>query len=111
VNLARNVGGAVGISLAQTLISRRAQFHHARLVEHVTAPSLRRALGGAAQLLGREAGAARRALAAVYGLVAREAATLAFIDTLYVLSLACLCVTPLVLLMRRPPAGAAPAMH
>jgi DHA2 family multidrug resistance protein len=98
-NLARNIGGAVGISLAQTLIARRMQLHQSRLVEHVTAysPALR--------------AAGRRTLALVYGLVQQQAATLAFIDTLWLLSMLCFCMVPIAFLMRRPPPGATPAMH
>ncbi len=115
-NLARNVGGAVGISLAQTLLARRAQFHQSRLVEHVTpySPSLRRALGGLGQLLvhrGTAGGiATRRAFATVYGAVLQQASTLAFIDTLWVLAIACLCMTPLALAMKKPKPGMA-MMH
>ena len=35
INLARNFGGSIGISFASTLVTRRAQFHQSRLVEHL----------------------------------------------------------------------------
>jgi DHA2 family multidrug resistance protein len=35
-NLMRNEGGSVGIAVASTFLAQRAQFHHARLAEHVT---------------------------------------------------------------------------
>src|SRR5437762_7662621 len=35
VNLARNMGGDIGIAFITTLIARRSQFHQARLAEHV----------------------------------------------------------------------------
>ena len=35
INLARNFGGSMGVSLAQTVLARREQFHQSRLVEHV----------------------------------------------------------------------------
>ena len=35
INLSRNVGGSVGISLVTTMLSRRTQFHLARLSDHV----------------------------------------------------------------------------
>jgi DHA2 family multidrug resistance protein len=35
INLARNFGGSIGISLASTLITRREQFHQNHLVEHL----------------------------------------------------------------------------
>ena len=35
INLARNFGGSMGVSLSQTVLARREQFHQGRLVEHV----------------------------------------------------------------------------
>jgi DHA2 family multidrug resistance protein len=35
INLARNFGGSMGVSLTQTMLARREQFHQSRLVEHV----------------------------------------------------------------------------
>src|SRR5947208_2155977 len=35
-NLTRNLGGSVGVALAVTLLSRRAQFHQHVLVSHIT---------------------------------------------------------------------------
>ena len=35
INLARNFGGSMGVSLAQTVLARREQFHQSRLAEHV----------------------------------------------------------------------------
>ena len=36
INLMRNLGGSVGVSLATAEVAWRTQFHHARLVEHVS---------------------------------------------------------------------------
>src|SRR6266566_2455122 len=36
INLARNIGGSVGISFVTTVLARRAQFHQAVLVTHLT---------------------------------------------------------------------------
>ena len=36
INLMRNLGGGVGISVAVTLLDRRTQFHQERLVSHLT---------------------------------------------------------------------------
>ena len=38
INVARNIGGSMGVALAQTVLAQRQQFHQSRLVEH-TAPS------------------------------------------------------------------------
>ena len=38
INVARNLGGSMGVALVQTVLAQRQQFHQTRLVEHV-APS------------------------------------------------------------------------
>ncbi|WFU23089.1 DHA2 family efflux MFS transporter permease subunit [Bradyrhizobium sp. CB1717] len=38
INVARNLGGSMGVALAQTILAQRQQFHQSRLVEHA-APS------------------------------------------------------------------------
>jgi DHA2 family multidrug resistance protein len=114
-NLARNIGGSVGISLATTLVSRRAQLHQTRLVEHLTPydEAFRERLAGLAQtLVARGADAVeamRQATGIVYGAMVRQAVTLAYVDTLKVLALACACMLPLVLLLPRNQPGATPA--
>src|SRR5271165_6719111 len=35
INLARNFGGSIGVSLSQTVLAQREQFHQSRLGEHV----------------------------------------------------------------------------
>jgi DHA2 family multidrug resistance protein len=38
INVARNLGGSMGVALSQTVLQQRQQFHQSRLVEHI-APS------------------------------------------------------------------------
>lgn len=38
INVARNIGGSMGVALAQTMFAQRQQFHQSRLIEHA-APS------------------------------------------------------------------------
>jgi DHA2 family multidrug resistance protein len=38
INVARNLGGSMGVALSQTMLAQRQQFHQSRLIEHV-APS------------------------------------------------------------------------
>src|SRR5204863_1054697 len=38
INVARNLGGSMGVALVQTVLAQRQQFHQTRLVEHI-APS------------------------------------------------------------------------
>jgi DHA2 family multidrug resistance protein len=115
-NLMRNIGGGVGISVAQTLLARRTQFHQQQLVSHVTAwsPALRRLVGGLGGALSHAgiatAEATRRAYAMIYGMVQQQATTLAFVDVLWLLAIGSGILTPLSFLMRRPKRGAA-MMH
>ena len=64
INVARNLGGSIGVSATQTLLARREQFHQARLAEHFSPSSL--AYGqtlklAAANFARHGAGAAERA--------------------------------------------------
>jgi len=40
INVARNLGGSIGISMAITVLAQRTQFHQSRLVEHLFPSSL-----------------------------------------------------------------------
>ena len=111
INLARNIGGSVGISLVTTLQARLAQRHQANLVEHLSPlnPRYREMLHGlAAQLQTRGSDAveaARQAQAILYGEMQRQAAMLAFIDVFWILGMVCLAMIPLMFFMKRPPRG------
>lgn len=39
INVARNEGGSIAVSLVTTMLAQRAQFHQSRLVEHVVPTS------------------------------------------------------------------------
>ncbi len=112
INLARNVGGSVGISGVITILSHRTQFHQARLVESATAmnPRFTLAVNAAAGAMG-----AGHATSAAYGLVLgqlqRQAATLAYIDCFWLLGTAFGLLVPLVFVMRRVTPGRGPGGH
>jgi DHA2 family multidrug resistance protein len=114
INMVRNVGGSVGISLATTLIARREQYHQSVLVEHVTSLSTQynTAVHGLQQTyLAYSASAVdalHQAQAQIYAMVQRQAAVLSFDDTFWVMAVILALMVPLVLLMRKPPPGAAP---
>jgi DHA2 family multidrug resistance protein len=117
VNLARNIGGGIGIALAETLIVRRAQLHQVRLVSHASSydPQLRQFLRSATQALihggSAAAEATRQAYGLINGMILQQATTLAFIDVLWLGAVACACMAPLALLMQRSRPGTAPAVH
>jgi DHA2 family multidrug resistance protein len=116
INLARNVGGSVGISIAVTLLVRRAQVHQMRLVEHTTPfdPGFRLAVSALSNRIAAGgyalADATHQAYARIYGIVLREATALAYIDVMWLMALVSAFMTPLVLLLRRTRPGAGPAM-
>ena len=117
VNLARNMGGDIGIALVTTLIARRSQFHQNVLAAH-TDPmnkAFTAQLQGIAQAL-QHAGisateATRRAYGLLYGRLIQQAQTLAYLDVLFVLAVFSALMVPLVLFTRRARPGAAPAAH
>jgi DHA2 family multidrug resistance protein len=108
MNVMRNLGGSIGISLVQTLTQQRQQFHQARYVETLNPlnPSYSQHLSQIAQQLqglGQPAAFAnQQALGQVYQQLGQQAAMLSYIDafkTLMWVTLACL---PLLLLMQGP---------
>ena len=113
-NLARNIGGSIGIATIMTLLTRRAQFHQSRLVEHLTpydAP-FRESMSGAAQILvGHGASvpdAALKANGLMYGSMLRQANMLAFVDGFWFMGILFLAIIPLMLLIRNVKSTNAP---
>jgi DHA2 family multidrug resistance protein len=107
INLARNIGGSVGISFVATMLSRRAQFHQNVLVSHVTEynPHYRQMIKGATQMLMEKGSsmweAGMQAKALIYNLVKQQASMLAFIDNAWALTVVFILVIPLVFLMKK----------
>jgi len=105
-NLMRNIGGSFGIALMTTFLERRTQFHQSHLVANITAGNLatRRMLAGIQAWFlshGLDAVTAqRKALAALYGLVQRQASMLAFVEAFWVMSIMFLAMIPFLLLLR-----------
>jgi DHA2 family multidrug resistance protein len=96
VNFTRNIGSSVGTSIVTTMIVRRSQFHQARLVTNTSMANatFRDAIDGLVQQL-THAGlsmheAQRQALARIYAGLQTQAASLAYIDTYWVLGIAAL---------------------
>jgi DHA2 family multidrug resistance protein len=107
VNLSRNMGGDIGIALVTTMIARRAQVHHERIVTHLFAGAqgLSAKLSGIAQALERAGAssveASKQAYGAIYRQVMQQAQTLAYLDTLFVLACFAALMIPLVLLTQQ----------
>jgi DHA2 family multidrug resistance protein len=105
-NLMRNLGGSIGISMVTTLIARKAQVHQAMLVSHLTPydPAMRQWMQTSRDALAPKVGAvaaAQQTWAAIYAIVLKQAALLAFVDTFRLLAVLCLAAIPTVLLLKK----------
>jgi DHA2 family multidrug resistance protein len=117
MNLARNIGGSVGISLVTTMLDRRTQTHLNYLSSHLSSsnPAFQSMLQGAtAAMRARGADAAfasRQAYALIQGTVQRQATMLAYIDDFRLLGIAIMLMIPLVFLMKKGKPGGGMAVH
>jgi DHA2 family multidrug resistance protein len=109
-NLARNLGGSIGISAVTTMLARRQQWHQATLVSHLTPHNrlfrqqlvhVQRLLGGGQIFFGRS----QRAYGVIYGALLKQATLLAFIDNFRLLTLLCLLCAPLALFFTKRNGG------
>ena len=107
-NLVRNIGSSVGIAVVTTMLFRLRVAHASSLGEHVTVydPATQQRLGQMQQFFTSHGLPNLTALAAMNGLVQRQASLLAFIDLFRWLGLIFIVLIPLVFLMRRPQGGA-----
>jgi DHA2 family multidrug resistance protein len=109
INLARNIGGSVGISLVTTLQVRLTQKHQNDLIGNLTPlnPRYLAALHGLAAGLEEKGSSAATAMqqsgAILYGELQRQAAMLAFIDVFWLLGVVCLAMIPLMFLIKSSP--------
>ena len=114
INMARNFGGSIGVSVAQTTLARREQFHQSRLAEHVGTwnPAYGRTLNQLTQYYaarGPGTGApGQQAVGGIGQLVQTQAAFLAYVDVFFVLCLMSAVMVPLALVMRSVKPGGAP---
>jgi DHA2 family multidrug resistance protein len=113
INLARNFGGSIGISVASTMLTRREQFHQSRIVELMQ--GMNPAYPDYTQHLAAALGStpdSQVTLAAVYQSVVQQATLLSYLDDFKLLGLFFLGLLPLLLLVR-PGKGGGPAaaMH
>jgi DHA2 family multidrug resistance protein len=98
-SLVRNIGSSVGISIVVSALSRNTRIEHAALAASIHASDL-------PTRLALETGAWRidapEGLAAIDAEIARQAATIAFLQDFRLMAWVCLASMPLVLLLRRP---------
>lgn len=109
-NMARNLGGSIGLALCGVFIDQRSALHSVTIREAVTANSLlgqaRLASDGLAQ--GIDAMTARlRVIAQLSGLIEKQAQVMTYDDCFWLLGICLIAIIPVVLLLRAPKAGTA----
>lgn len=118
-NLLRNVGGSVGIAMAATLLARFQQFYQTTLSAHTTIynPAWQMRFDGIKQALITKGVPVPQvdatALQMLYGLVKQQAGALAFNRVFFIIGIAFLIITPLLLMLKRTDLGGGPGegMH
>ena len=117
MNLARNIGGSVGISVVTTMLDRRTQMHMSNLSSNLSAsnPALQariKALGSLVQSHGGgPPGSSSTPYALIQGALERQATMLSYIDCFWFLGVAILCMVPMVFLMKKSKPGGGMAVH
>ena len=108
INMTRNIGGSIGISVATTMLARRAQVHQDVLIQHVTPYSApyRDLVQSLQQHFLTQAGSAVDALhqaqAMIYRTIQQQAQLLSFVDDFRLLALVFAVLVPFVAIMRKP---------
>jgi MFS transporter, DHA2 family, multidrug resistance protein len=117
-NLMRNLGGSIGIATGTTFLFRRQQIHTHVLGAHVNPfnPQTQMWMHGVqSRMMTHSAdpvAAAQQSYGAIWGVVQRQSAMLAFVDTFRAMAVVFLLVLPLLFLMKKPRHHGGPtAMH
>jgi MFS transporter, DHA2 family, multidrug resistance protein len=106
INVARNIGGSMGVALSQTMLAQRQQFHQSRLVEHIAPSDLGYqqtidAMTRFFQAQGSNASdAASQAIAWVGQTLQRQIDLLAYIDVFWLLMMVGIVMIPIALTIR-----------
>jgi DHA2 family multidrug resistance protein len=105
------MGGSIGISGVEMLLSRRSQYHQSILSAHTASGdhAFQTTVSALVQTFTHAgydmASATQMAYARVYGLMQAQAAMLAYIDTIWIFGVVCILVVPLAFLMKKNPHG------
>jgi DHA2 family multidrug resistance protein len=108
-NLTRNLGGAVGLAVINTVLINRSDTHYAQLSEHVrwgnpAAEDMLSSLTRKFDAYGLDGGTA--ALSTMSRIVLKQATVMSFIDVFYLLTILFASLAVFAMLMRKPPASA-----
>ncbi|WP_316166066.1 MULTISPECIES: MDR family MFS transporter [unclassified Bradyrhizobium] len=117
-NMMRNLGGAVGIAVLQTVLTKREQYHSNVLTQSVTVfePATRTRLDQLTQYfvnhgIADRTDASRRAFVAIGHIVQKQAFIQAFSDTFYLLGLALIVALVAAMFLKKPGHVAAGGAH
>jgi MFS transporter, DHA2 family, multidrug resistance protein len=106
INLARNVGGSVGISFVTTMLDRRAQYHRSQLSAHLNPanPQVQQMLHGASGALQTQSGmaATKQSYELLQRMLERQSTMLSYLDNFHVLAIVTMAMIPFVFLIRKP---------
>ncbi|MBB4260459.1 MULTISPECIES: DHA2 family efflux MFS transporter permease subunit [unclassified Bradyrhizobium] len=117
INVARNIGGSMGVALAQTVLAQRQQFHQSRLIEHAAPSDLGYqqtidAMTRYFQAQGSNASdAASQALAWVGRTLQQQVDLLAYIDVFWTLAIIAVLMIPTAAVLRPIKLGAPARGH
>jgi DHA2 family multidrug resistance protein len=117
INVARNIGGSMGVALAQTVLAQRQQFHQSRLIEHAGPSDLGYqqtidAMTRYFQAQGSNASdAASQAVAWVGRTLQQQVDLLAYIDVFWTLAIVAVLMIPTAAVLRPINLGAPARGH
>jgi DHA2 family multidrug resistance protein len=107
MNVARNLGGSIGISVANVVLTQRTQFHQSRLVENTvpSSPVFHSTVQQLTKYFMTQGASASEANGQAMGLIGQivnaQATILAYIDVFYVCAIVAALMIPLVLILVR----------
>ena len=103
LNVARNLGGSLGIAITQAALVQRGQYHQDRLVEGLNPlnPNYVDGLDKLGQMVGGVADSSNAAMGALYQQVQQQAQMLSYVDVYHGFMIFVLLISPLGLLIRQ----------
>jgi len=103
LNVARNLGGTLGIAIAQAMLIERGQAHQDRIVEQLNPlnPNYTEGLAAIGRALGGAATESEAQLGVLYQQVQRQAAALSYIDVFHTFMIVVLILIPLAFFVRQ----------
>jgi DHA2 family multidrug resistance protein len=113
MNVARNTGGSIGISLATNVLAHRAQFHQSRLIENAipSHSAYQQTMAQVTQYFIDHGSSMAQAQKQAFGWIAQQvqaqATYLAYSDVFFTLALVSAAAVPLALILRKVKLGAA----